>query len=242
MTSGRTWDAERIDAAVAAMVDSAFAQVLVVRDQLCDCFRVFGEDPLTRRDIASIQPRVAADLRKSQGLLRGAGVAFAPGLLMDARLWIDWWVVDDAGVVTATTFDFCEQSLNFYDYTRAEWYLAPRNGEKRCLVGPYVDLNGVNDYIVTATTPVYVAGRFVGIAGADLRVDEIERRLYAATRDFSAELVVVNSSERIVASTSAHYVAGSLLRASGAHVNHAATTVLDRHRLPGISWSVVVVD
>ncbi len=240
MTVVRSGDAGRINVAVAAMVDDVFGQVRVVRDLLVDCFRVFGEDPLSRRDIACMQPRVAAELHKGGGLLSGAGVVFAPGVLMDARLWIDWWVIDDAGAVSAATFDFDERSLNFYDYTSAEWYLGPRNGENRCLVGPYVDLNGINDYIVTATTPVHVAGQFVGIAGADLRVDEIERRLYAATRDFGGELVVVNGSQRIVASTSAHHVAGSLLRSGRAAA--PTTTVIDRHSLPGISWSVVVLD
>ena len=139
-------------------------------------------------------------------------MVLAPGLLMDAGRWIDWWALDDTGAIGPAVFDFDEDSLDFYDYTCADWYLAPRDGTQRSLVGPYVDFNGLNDYIVTATIPVTVGGRFVGVAGADLSVDELERRLNIANRRVRAELVVLNASGRIVASTSVRHVAGSLLR------------------------------
>lgn len=222
--------------ALSAMIDDVFAQVRSVHDRLAECFVIFADDPLTRRDVASIQPLLKAELRAGAPLLRGTGVALAPALLMDAQLWIDWWVIDSAGTVSATVFDFDPRSLDFYDYTTAEWYLAPRRGEDRSLVGPYVDFSGLNDYIVTATTPVSVDGRFVGVAGADLRVDEIERRLYTANRHFGGELVVVNSSERIVASTSTRYIVGSVFRP-----NPAPPTPYPRERLAGVSWSVIVL-
>lgn len=229
-------DARSVIDALSAMIDDVFTQVGSVRDRLADCFLIFGEDPLTRRDIASIQPRLKSELHSGAGLLRGVGVALSPGLLMDARLWIDWWVIDNAGRVQATVFDFDADSLDYYDYTTAEWYLAPSRGEDRSLVGPYVDFSGLNDYIVTATTPVSVDGRFVGVAGADLRVDEIERRLYTANRRFGGELVVVNSSDRIVASTSTRYIVGSLFRP-----NPPPPTPYPRQRLAGVSWSVIVL-
>jgi hypothetical protein len=201
------------------MIDGVFAQVKSVRDALADCFRVLSEDGLPRRDITAIQPRLQIELRNSHGLLRGIGVVLAPGVLMDARLWIDWWVMNDAGGVQAAAFDFDQHSLNFNDYTVAEWYRSPQQGHERCLIGPYVDFNGLNDYIVTATMPVDIEGHFVGVAGADLRLDEIERRLYAGSRRSGGELVILNSSDRIVASTSVRYIAGSLLRLD-AHPKH----------------------
>lgn len=218
--------------AVTEMMDGVFIEAQSLRDELADCFRRFGADAPTTRDVAAIQPRVVTALRNGSGLLRGAGVVLAPGLLMDARLWIDWWALDDTGAIGPSVFDFDEDSLDFYDYTGADWYLAPRNGSQRSLVGPYVDFNGINDYIVTATVPVTVDGRFVGVAGADLSVDELERRLIVANRRFHTELVVVNASERIVASTSARHVPGSLL--------HAGPDA-KRHAISGVSWSIVVV-
>lgn len=223
--------------AVAEMVDNVFRQVNSVRDQLAACFRAFGDDGVTRRDVASLQARLRRLLIEGQGLLRGAGVVLAPAQLMDAARWIDWWVIDDAGSVQATVFDFDERSLDYYDYTHAEWYLAPRAGVVRSLVGPYVDFNGLNDYIVTATTPVLVDDAFVGIAGADLSVDKIERRLVSARRALSrdrlrGELVIVNASDRIVASTSARHIAGSLFTEKDPA----------RTEIPEVSWSLVEVD
>ena len=218
--------------AVAEMVDGVFAEAQSIRRELADCFHRFGADAPTTRDVAAIQPRLVTALRNGGGLLKGAGVVLAPGLLMDARLWIDWWALDDTGAIGPAVFDFDEDSLDFYDYTGADWYLAPRNGTGRSLVGPYVDFNGINDYIVTATVPVTVDGRFVGVAGADLSVDELERRLIVANRRYHAELVVVNASDRIVASTSARHVAGSLLHADPGAKCHAVV---------GVSWSIVAL-
>ena len=213
------------------MVDGVFTEALSMRDELADCFRRYDADAPTTRDVAAVQPRLVTALRNGGGLIRGAGVVLAPGLLMDAGRWIEWWALDDTGAIGPAVFDFDEDSLDFYDYTCADWYLAPRDGTQRSLVGPYVDFNGLNDYIVTATIPVTVGGRFVGVAGADLSVDELERRLNIANRRVRAELVVLNASGRIVASTSVRHVAGSLLHPGPATESHA---------VGGVSWSIVV--
>lgn len=236
MTRPLAGDATRVIDVVAEMVDNVFRQVSSVRDQLAACFRAFGDDGVTRRDVASVAPRARRVLLDGQGLLRGAGVVLAPAQLMDAALWIDWWVVDDDGAMRPAVFDFDEHSLDYYDYTDAAWYLAPRDGVERSLVGPYVDFNGLNDYIVTATTPVLVDGRFVGVAGVDLSVDKVERRLVSAHKaltdnELRGAFAIVNGSDRVVASTSARHIAGSLLRATDAH----------RHPVPGVSWSIAVV-
>lgn len=235
-------DVSAVIGALSAIFDGVFAQAESVRRQLAACFEHTGGDPLSRRDIASIEPHLEAELRKGGGLLRGIGVVLAPGLLMDARLWIDWWVIGEDDVVGPTHFDFDPDSLDYYDYTHAEWFLSPQQGTTRCLVGPYVDFSGLNDYIVTATIPVRIGADFVGVSGADLRVDEIERRLYAANRGSGGDLLLANSSDRVVASTSTRYVAGSLLRPCATAGNQMPPTARTRHQLPGLSWSVVSLD
>ena len=124
------------------MVDGVFTEALSMRDELADCFHRYDADAPTTRDVAAVQPRLVTALRNGGGLIRGAGVVLAPGLLMDAGLWIDWWALDDTGAIGPAVFDFDEDSLDFYDYTCADWYLAPRDGTRRSLVGPYVDFNG----------------------------------------------------------------------------------------------------
>jgi hypothetical protein len=214
------------------MIDGTFEEIQSTRESLATCIRRFDADAPTTADIATSRPRLVSALRNGGGLVRGAGVVLAPGMLMDARLWIEWWTLDGAGDVRRAAFDFDEDSLDFYDYSRADWYLAPRHGNQRSLVGPYVDFNGINEYIVTATVPVTIDGRFVGVAGADLSVDELERRLHTANRRNRTELAVVNASNRIVASTSPRHVVGSLLRVK---------TDTECHAIGGISWSVVIV-
>ena len=232
MTGTLVGDAAPVVDAVAGLLDAVFAEAESIRDKLVDCFRRFGADAPTTRDVRAVEDGVVSALRAGDGLIRGAGVVLAPATLMDARLWINWWARDTAGAIGPAVFDFHEDSLDFYDYTRADWFLAPRRGVERSLVGPYIDVNGINDYIVTATIPVLVADRFVAVAGVDLSVDEFERRLGRANRRLHAELVVVNAEGRIIASTCARYLAGSLLKPTSATKPIAVN---------GVSWSVVMV-
>ena len=48
----------------------------------------------------------------------------APGRLSDAPMWIEWWQLD-AEAVSRTQFSFDPESIDFYDYTRADWFLVP---------------------------------------------------------------------------------------------------------------------
>ena len=82
--------------------------------------------------------------------------------------------------MSSTQYSFDPESIDFYDYTRADWFLVSYREGARSVAGPYIDFGGVNDYILTMTTPILPGRSFAGVAGADLRVDELERRLYHA--------------------------------------------------------------
>ena len=219
--------------AVAEMLDGVFVEAQSMRRELAECFHRFDADAPTTRDVAAMQPRLVTALRNGGGLLKGAGVVLAPGLLMDARLWIDWWALDDTGAIGPAVFDFDEDSLDFYDYTGADWYLAPRNGARRSLVGPYVDFNGINDYIVTATVPVTVDDRFVGVAGADLSVDELEREAHRG----QPALFTRNSS------SSTRRTGSWRRRRRDTSPDHCCMPTRTPNAMPlsGVSWSIVVV-
>ena len=151
------------------------------------------------------------------------------GLFFDQPRWIEWWRWEHDRP-EQTEFQLDPESLDYYDYTRADWFLIPHRADHRSIVGPYVDFWGVNHYILTLTTPVLVGRRFVGVAGADLRVDEVERRLYRALRGMDGDLVLVNEANRVVGSKSARWLAGSVLR------GHA---VRERVPVPGWPWQLV---
>ncbi len=217
---------------VATLLDGAFESVIRLRDSVASQ-SVAAVDPLTRRDLARLGTDVVPEMAVSGGLIRGMGVALAPQLLMDASLWIEWWVLDEDGTSDRVRFEFDPDSLDFYDYTRADWFTGPRTPGHRTVVGPYVDYNGLNDYVVTMTTPILAGGRFLGVAGADLRVDAIERRLYALHDASVADVLLSDSTHRVIASTSTRHLAGSLFRGL------AASDTADIRAVPGWPWSMV---
>lgn len=193
---------------IAEHLNSIFEVVLRVRD---DSTRALGaqRNPTTD-DLGQISQGLISRLRRGHGLFRGIGAIMAPGQLSDAPMWIEWWQLE-AEAVTRTQFSFDAESIDFYDYTRADWFLVPHREGARSVVGPYVDFGGVNDYILTMTTPILREGSFAGVAGADLRVDELERRLYHAARGLPTHLALVNDADRVVGSTAARLLPGSVL-------------------------------
>lgn len=67
-----------------------------------------------------------------------------------------------------------------YDYHEAkwEWYEGPKRTGKPYVTEPYFDAGGSNIAMVSATRPVLdAAGRFIGVAGVDLSLEDIRGRL-----------------------------------------------------------------
>ena len=118
--------------------------------------------------------------------------------------------------MSSTQYSFDPESIDFYDYTRADWFLVSHREGARSVAGKYIDFGGVNDYILTMTTPILLGRSFAGVAGADLRVDELERRLYHAARGLPTHLALVIDTHRVLGSTAARLLAGSVLREAAA--------------------------
>jgi hypothetical protein len=97
-------------------------------------------------------------LQRHQDLIMGTGVVIAPGLLADAPMWLEWWRAGPGETPSALKLDLDPTSLGFYDYTQAEWYVAPSGGSSRAVVGPFVDFGGTNEYTLAVTVPVTSAG------------------------------------------------------------------------------------
>lgn len=218
-------------AIVSTVLDEVFERITVLRHELALMFAAAAEDPLTRKDLVRLEPRVLAELSNRESIRCGMGVIMTPGVLMDATMWIEWWVRDSRGDVRNADFDFNENSLDFYDYTVAEWFMAPRRGVERSLVGPYVDFNGVDDYIVTATSPLLVGDQCVAVVGSDLRVDTLERRLYGLNG--VEDVLVANTSDRVIVSTSPEFLPGSVFR-------QPAAAQWEQQPLKNYPWRVAI--
>lgn len=183
-----------------------------------------GRGSLRRSDLAALRPMVAALLHDHAGLATGAGVVLAPQTLADAPRCIEWWWADRSGRVVPLDVDTDPESAEFYDYTTTEWYRAPERTGAATLAGPYVNFICTHEYTFTLAAPVRCAGRFIGVAAADILATKVERLVLPGLCGLGApgrdDVVVLASGHgRVIASTSSSLPPGAALprplRASG---------------------------
>lgn len=144
-------------------------------------------------------------------LLRGAGIAYAPAMLKDARLWMDWWDSGYSHELTFKSHEFNTRSLQYYDYEHMPWFTEPLRTKEFSLVGPYLDRGGIETSTITASLPI-ATGPFEGcVLGADLHVPAIEQLLLHTCQPSAINHVLVNRNNRVLVSTSPTVLHGALL-------------------------------
>ncbi|NRQ39209.1 hypothetical protein HII36_46420 [Nonomuraea sp. NN258] len=215
--------AERVHTIVAdifSSLDRILASVVA-------CYRASGT--FACADLAQVRPEIFACLRGSPGVVAGAGVIVAPGVLADRRRWLEWWQAPPEQDPIFLDVDLDPDSLDFYDYTAAEWFAVPERSRRRHIVGPYVDYGGTDTYMLTFTAPAEVDGRFLGVVGADVRAARFEALLLGVLAASPTQITLVNAEGRVVAANSPRLPAGALLLDAGA----------DLRPLDGVPWSIV---
>ncbi len=220
---------------VAATFDEIFATVTGWHDTVLA--RLASPADRTAAALDPVVEAIAVPAVTAGGLVTGAGFVAAPGLLSDAAWHLAWWLADRAGGARrlATVDDPADDQ--FRDYTALEWWRVPAQTRTRHLTGPYVDYLCTDDYTVTVTMPLHLDDELLGMVGADVLVDGVERRLLPALRAHDAPVAIVNASGRVVTATGTRHEPGSLLRLDGlsdalAALRHPGSPTVDV-RLPG---------
>lgn len=203
--------AERIRARVDRVLDDlGSAQAEIVR-MLASARR-----PLRRADVAQVQPTLLKVLDQHRGFVQGVGLALDDGHLSDASRWLEWWRSDDEEPARFVRHHLDPEHNHFYDYVSQEWFALPRRTRRPAVTGPFVDFAGTNEHTITLAVPVVHDDEFVDVLGADVAVEGVERLLIESLRSRSPDVVLLNEPDRVVASTSARWWSGTLLRrASG---------------------------
>jgi hypothetical protein len=165
--------------------------------------------PLRRTELAALRPAVAGVLREHADLALGAGVVLAPGMLADAPRCIEWWWGSRGSALEQLQVDLDPDSAEFYDYTTTEWYRAPERTGRPSVAGPYVDYICTHQYTFTVSVPVECAGRFAGVAGADILAGEVERLVLPGLAGLGRVAVLVSGSGRVIASNTASVLPGT---------------------------------
>ena len=199
---------------LAAPVERVFAEIAVIAQDLADvATAVEGRGRRVRAaDLAVITP-VADGTLTSDGSLVGAGVVMNPGYLEDAERYLEWRQLGRDGRPKPLLLDVDPDSDDPYDYWEMEWFRVPRDEGRRMVGGPYFDYRGTDRFGLTFAVPVRVGGRFVGVAGADVPLAELESELLPVLRRLHQRAALVNHENRVVTANTPHY-------STGARVHH----------------------
>lgn len=210
-------------AAVGEHFNSVFLRLEHWRGATQDFFESRGGE-VTRSELdALVEGLVLREFAREHGRVIGAGFVAAPGFLRDAEWHLAWWLGDrnTFGVGAAAPgfrrLDAVEDSAeeNFRDYTTLEWWRVPVTTGARHITGPYVDYLCTDDYTLTLTVPVRHGRAVVGVVGADLYVEDVERALLPRLAALGTPVTLVNASGRVLLSTDVHLATGAMLRLDG---------------------------
>ncbi len=214
-----TQESARADcvAAVLETFDGVFDRIVQWRDSLEP---VLGSTVSVADVDAAVEALVVPSLSEPNALMIGAGFVAAPGFLAEAPWHLAWWLghSNTFGIGSADpglrrlVAEEDPTSESFRDYSTLEWWRVPATSGERHITGPYVDYLCTDDYTLTLTMPVMSGPRMVGVVGADLYVNDIERALLPRVRAIGGGATIVNASGRVVVSADPHRATGTLRR------------------------------
>lgn len=114
-----------------------------------------------------------------------------------------WWTSKErAGVRVLAPLDDGLTELG--DYQRSlddvEWYRVPAVTGRSHMTGPYVDYLCTDEFSLTFTRPIVIAGEFYGVVGLDVLVRDVEHDVEAALDELDAGAVLLANGRSVVVS------------------------------------------
>jgi hypothetical protein len=191
------------------LIFSQVRQLVDVTIELWERVLSEGRQPVSK-DLALLRPAIDEQLLSTGAFGCGGGVIVDPGCLADREMHLEWWYLADGGKTLPLRPNFDRRRENFYDYTNMPWYSRPRDSGSGSVEGPYVDLYGTNMYVLTFTMPIFVSGDFIGVAGLDLSLHNVERMLIRSLMKLDNEAVLISTDGRVIASNTANWMVGDL--------------------------------
>jgi len=131
----------------------------------------------------------------------GAGFVVTPGILTDEHFLLAWWQGDDKERIPESI-----ALVQSTDYSRQEWFRTPQRTHASHVTGPYIDYVCTDEFMLTITVPVEQDGQMLGVMGADILAETIERVLLEPFQEAGATLV--NHHNRAVLSAEVEIFAG----------------------------------
>lgn len=209
-----------------------------IADEVVSCRP--SRTPLTEAHLSRLHRQLADRLREEPAVW-GMGFVAAPFVVDGMERYMAWWQHNHQRV-TRLRLNFDPTSIDVYDYLQMDWYQLAKRGQERVAYGPYVDYSGSDMYTITVTIPIVAEEVFLGVAGADLVVGEVERRLLDILRQTDQDALVVNTERRVIAANTPRWFVGSRLAAMPVRgPSDDPTAFCDVDELPlGNGWMVAI--
>ena len=208
---------------VATYFGALFGSLEAIGDRVTEAFG--DRRPVTAAALTEVVEPLAAGALAEHPVV-GAGFVAHPHWLSDRELYLAWWQGEEQQPLAERGVPI---GHHVFDYSRHEWFQVPLTTGARHVTGPYVDYVCTDEYVLTATMPVHVDGRMIGVAGADTRLETFEQLMREPLRD-GGDVVLVNSHSRCV-------VAADPLLRSGQKVDPASYAQV--RALDGLPFRVV---
>ncbi len=213
---------------VARLCESTFAAVEGLRGVAAQLFPAAGPEA-----VAPIADVVRPVLETPGTPLVGAGLIVAPGVVPGVGHWMEWWHRGPGGdaAVQRLEPELDPEADDFWDYTQLPWFAIPRDTGARHVTGPYVDALCTTEYTLTFTMPLLSTRReFLGVVGADIVVEWLERRLLPLLHRTGRTAALVNAENRVVAANHPSLVTGAVTEVEAT-----------RYPLPDLPLAVLVL-
>jgi hypothetical protein len=160
-------------------------------------------------DLADLVPDIRHRLETIPAMV-GYGFAAAPGVMLTGDHYLLWFQQRASGI-RRLALNLTADDPDLYDYFDMDWYAGAERLRRPSIYGPYVDYAGADFLVLTVAAPIFVGERFIGVAGADIDPDVLERSLVAAMRGLPRDAVVVNADRSVLAAGSARWMPGERL-------------------------------
>lgn len=142
----------------------------------------------------------------------GAGTFFAAESVIGNGRASEWWSRKEPGTIQRLDFDLTPGSNRYYDYEKLPFFSIPADTGERTIWGPYIDYLGFEEYILTVTAPFSVQGNFMGVAGCDIRLTDLEPIIMPNLRSIPNDAALVNASNRVILGNSGMYLVGERVK------------------------------
>jgi hypothetical protein len=155
----------------------------------------------------------------------GAGTFFAVETLGQGVPALDWWARKEYGTIGRLDLDMTPGSNRYYEYEKLPFFSTAASTGEQSLWGPYVDFLGFEEYILTFAAPLFLHGRFTGVAACDIRIRDLEPLIMPTLRAIPGDAALVNASNRVILGNSGLYLVGERIKAGSPGQHRAALEV-----------------